>query len=80
MKKTQLKNQLFFIFDTIGFIENLPSELFYTFSSTLTQLKYTDIILHVIDSSNPEKDLHIETVKNELSELGIDYNNKIIEV
>ena len=47
--------------DTVGFIRKLPHHLIQAFRSTLEEAKYADIILHVVDASNPqrEKQMHI---------------------
>ncbi|NLJ89351.1 MAG: GTPase HflX [Clostridiales bacterium] len=54
--------------DTVGFIRKLPHNLVESFQSTLEEAKYADIILHVVDSSNPDvyKQMHIvyETLKS----------------
>ncbi|MBE5960089.1 MAG: GTPase HflX [Lachnospiraceae bacterium] len=54
--------------DTVGFIRKLPHHLIDAFRSTLEEAKYADIILHVVDASNPDayKQMHIvyETLKN----------------
>lgn len=53
--------------DTVGFIRKLPHHLIDAFRSTLEEAKYSDIILHVVDASNPQayKQMHIvyETLK-----------------
>ncbi len=57
--------------DTVGFINKLPHHLIDAFRSTLEEAKYADILLHVVDISDPEADRHIQTVYDTLSELGI---------
>jgi GTP-binding protein HflX len=57
--------------DTIGFIQNLPAKLVDAFKSTLMEAVYTDLLLHVIDASDPEMYTKIYTVENILEELGI---------
>lgn len=57
--------------DTVGFIRKLPHHLIDAFRSTLEEAKYADIILHVVDLSNPQADLHILTVYDTLKELGV---------
>ena len=56
------------ITDTVGFIRKLPHHLIEAFRSTLEEAKYADIILHVVDASNPQVDeqMHIvyETLRN----------------
>lgn len=57
--------------DTVGFIRKLPHHLINAFRSTLEEAKYADIIIHVVDSSNPDvyKQMHI--VYDALANLGI---------
>ena len=62
--------------DTVGFIRKLPHHLIDAFRSTLEEAKYSDIIIHVIDSSNPQMDKHIHAVYETLEQL--DVKDKII--
>lgn len=57
--------------DTVGFIRKLPHHLIESFKSTLEEAKYADIIIHVVDSSNPDVDRQIKTVYSTLEELGV---------
>ena len=57
--------------DTVGFIRKLPHHLIDALRSTLEEAKFADIILHVVDISNPQADLHILTVYDTLRELGV---------
>lgn len=56
--------------DTVGFIRNLPHSLVASFRSTLSVIKEADLLLHVIDPSNPCFELHIETTLKVLEEIG----------
>lgn len=56
--------------DTVGFISKLPHELIHAFKSTLDEAKYADIILHVIDATNKNRDEQIEVVMQVLDEIG----------
>ena len=58
--------------DTVGFIRKLPHHLIEAFKSTLEETKYADLILHMIDASNPEADTQMLIVYNTLRELGIE--------
>lgn len=58
--------------DTVGFIRKLPHHLIEAFKSTLEEAKYADIIIHVVDASNPQMDTQMHTVYQTLSELGAD--------
>ena len=56
--------------DTVGFISKLPHQLIRAFRSTLEEAKYADVILHVVDASNPKHDLQMDVVYDTLRELG----------
>ena len=60
------------ITDTVGFIQNLPKELMEAFHATLEELAEADVILHVIDISNPRYLQQKESVEKILSELDLD--------
>lgn len=57
--------------DTVGFIRKLPHHLINAFRSTLEEAKYADIILHVIDASNPQLGTHMHVVYETLADLEI---------
>jgi GTP-binding protein HflX len=57
--------------DTVGFIQDLPTTLVAAFRSTLEEVKEADLILHVVDSSNPDYYNHEKTVYELLDELGV---------
>ena len=60
------------ITDTVGFIQNLPKELMEAFHATLEELSEADIILHVVDISNPRYKQQKESVEKILTELDLD--------
>lgn len=62
--------------DTVGFIRKLPHHLVEAFKSTLEEAKYADIILHVVDASNPQMDKQMHVVYDTLKQLGVE--NKTI--
>ena len=57
--------------DTVGFIRKLPHHLIEAFRSTLEEARYADIILHVVDASNPQMDEQMHTVYETLQNLGV---------
>lgn len=57
--------------DTVGFIRKLPHHLIEAFRSTLEEAKYADIILHVVDVSNPQMEQQMYTVYETLYQLGV---------
>ena len=56
--------------DTVGFIQKLPHQLIDAFRSTLEEAAYADLILHVVDASNPRMDSQMSVVYSTLAELG----------
>jgi GTP-binding protein HflX len=61
------------ITDTVGFIRNLPRDLIVAFRATLEELESADLLLHVIDVSNPRHTEQIATVETLLSDLELDH-------
>ena len=57
--------------DTVGFIRKLPHHLIEAFKSTLEEARYADIILHVVDGSNPQADKQMYVVYETLKSLGV---------
>lgn len=57
--------------DTVGFIRKLPHHLIDAFRSTLEEAKYSDIIIHMVDSSNPSMDKNIKAVYDTLRDLEV---------
>lgn len=58
--------------DTVGFIRKLPHHLVEAFKSTLEEAKYADIIIHVVDASNPQMDEQMYVVYDTLRQLGVE--------
>lgn len=59
------------ITDTVGFIRDLPKDLFAAFRATFEEAADADLLLHVVDASDPARDQHIETTEELLTELGL---------
>ncbi len=59
------------ISDTVGFIQNLPHKLIEAFKSTLSELQFADLLLHVVDSSDPNWQDQIKIVHELLAELKV---------
>jgi len=60
----------FLLVDTVGFIKKLPHDLVEAFKSTLEELKYADLLLHVVDGSSPYASEQIKVVEDLIDELG----------
>lgn len=58
--------------DTVGFVGRLPHELVEAFKATLSEARDADLLLHVIDAADPERDEHIAVVNRVLAEIGAD--------
>ncbi len=66
------------ITDTVGFIRNLPQELFQTFRATLEELADADLLLHIADAASPELPEQIQTVEKILAELDLSQKPAIL--
>lgn len=55
--------------DTVGFISKLPHHLVEAFKATLEELQYADLLLHVIDASDPDREAHMAVVDKLISQL-----------
>ncbi len=80
LRRLSFPNKLDFILtDTVGFVSKLPHALVNAFKATLEEVKYADLLIHVIDASNKEYNLQKQTTLNVLRELGVE-NKNIINV
>lgn len=64
--------------DTVGFIKKLPHDLVDAFKSTLEEVIYSNLLLHVVDSSSSNFEIEIDTTDNVLKEIGIKNLNRIL--
>ena len=71
MKKVVLNNTPFLLSDTVGFIRKLPTQLVESFKSTLDEVRESDILIHVVDISNPNFEEHMSSVNQTLKELKV---------
>jgi GTP-binding protein HflX len=60
------------ITDTVGFIRDLPKDLFNAFRATFEEAEDADLILHVVDAADPSSNEHVETTEELLAELGLE--------
>ena len=70
-------NQEVLLTDTVGFIRKLPHHLVEAFKATLEELSFADVLLHVIDASNPNWREQSEVVESLISQLGADSTPRI---
>jgi len=70
-------NQEVFVTDTVGFIEKLPHQLIAAFKATFEEVNEADLLLHVIDMSNPRFEAQISAVNKVLTESGVSPKNII---
>lgn len=69
-KKRISETQEILLSDTVGFIRKLPHHLISVFKATLEELSYADLLLHVVDVSDPDWELHAQTVDKVIAQLG----------
>ena len=82
LKKCGSHKKEYIISDTVGFIRDLPTSLVIAFRATLEEIRFSDLIVHVVDISDEYADKNAEVVYNTLEALGVDTGdkNRIIEV
>jgi GTP-binding protein HflX len=66
-------NKSFLLTDTVGFVRNLPHHLIKAFRSTLEEVAESDLLVHVVDYSNPEYEQLLAVTNETLKELGADH-------
>lgn len=65
------KNSLILV-DTVGFVQHLPHDLVAAFRATLDETREADLLLHIVDASDPQRQLRIAQVNEVLKEIGAD--------
>ena len=79
LRKAVLPNKRdFLVVDTVGFVSKLPHDLVDAFKSTLEEVNYADLILHVIDATNESYEIQKKTTEKVLKELGADDKTTIL--
>ena len=72
LRRGKLPNgQRFLLTDTVGFVSKLPTHLIEAFKGTLEEVRYADLLLHVVDASNEDLDIQLQTTHNILKELEV---------
>jgi len=66
-----LSGREFIISDTVGFVSKLPTKIVEAFKSTLEEIKYSDLILHVIDASSEDLEIQYKTTMSILDEINV---------
>ena len=78
VRKMIIENLPILLSDTVGFIRKLPTKLIESFKSTLDEVREADLLLHVVDISNPTFEEQIEVVNNTLAEINKTHKPTII--
>lgn len=63
-------NRSFLLSDTVGFVSKLPHQLVRAFRSTLEEVKEADLLLHVVDASDPEAERQVSVTEETLKQIG----------
>jgi GTP-binding protein HflX len=64
--------------DTVGFIRDLPEDLMTAFRATLEELEDADLLLHIVDISNPRFEQHMQSVEKILDELNLSLKERLL--
>lgn len=70
IRRVNVRDHDFLLFDTVGFVSDLPHDLVEAFNSTLSAAKDADLLIHVMDASNPYFELQKETTVQTLRQIG----------
>ncbi|MCQ2550756.1 MAG: GTPase HflX [Clostridia bacterium] len=71
-------NRQFILIDTVGFVSKLPHSLVEAFKATLEEVKYADLLVHVVDSTYENYQFHIDVTEKVLDEIGAGDKERII--
>ncbi len=72
LRRSKLPNgQSFLLTDTVGFVSKLPTNLIEAFKGTLEEVMYADLLIHVVDASNKDLDIQIDTTMKILKDLKV---------
>jgi len=64
--------------DTVGFIRDLPEGLIQAFRATLDELHDADLLLHVVDATDPERERHVKVVNEILEDIEVEVSHRIL--
>lgn len=78
VRKVVIGNLPFLLTDTVGFIRKLPHQLVESFKSTLDEVREADLMIHLVDISNPNFEDHINTVNRTIVEIGVSDKPRIL--
>lgn len=67
--KFPFNSRKFILIDTVGFVSKLPTHLVEAFKSTLEEIEYADLIIHVVDIYNQDSDMQIDTTNKILADM-----------
>ena len=68
----------FILIDTVGFVSRLPHSLVEAFKSTLEEVRYADLLIHVVDSSYENRDFYMEVTNKVLEQIGAGDKEQIV--
>jgi GTP-binding protein HflX len=72
--------RLYTLADTVGFVRHLPHQLVEAFRSTLDEVTDADLVLHVVDGSDPDPERQLESVREVLAEIGADNLPEVVVI
>ena len=78
VRKVVIQNLPFLLSDTVGFIRKLPHQLVESFKSTLDEVRESDLLIHIVDISNPSFEDQIDIVNKTIAEIGAENKPTIL--
>jgi GTP-binding protein HflX len=79
-RTTTPDGRTFTLTDTVGFVRHLPHQLVEAFRSTLEEVAEADLVLHVVDASDPDPEAQVEAVREVLGEIGAEHVPELLVV
>ncbi len=79
-RSSTVDGRVFTLTDTVGFVRHLPHDLVEAFASTLEESAQADLLVHVVDGSDPDPEGQIRAVHDVLSEIGADKVSELIVI
>ena len=67
----------FILIDTVGFVSKLPHSLVESFKSTLEEVRYADLLVHIVDGAYSERDFQIEVTNDVINQIGASGTEKL---
>lgn len=77
-RRIENERQTFLMSDTVGFVSDLPTNLIAAFESSIEEIRYADVLIHVVDASSKQIETHLQTVQDILKQFDLTSKTLIV--